>query len=150
MANTPDYSWPPMEKRKVIGTSPKRLDGPPKAAGRAKYASDKKIKDLLFGAYVTSPYAHARVKSVDTSEAEKVPGVKSTYVAVQPGSEVQWQGFEVAAVAATTEEAAREAAHRIKVDYEVLPHLVSDDDLTKVGTRGKAAGEKVQGDPDKA
>ena len=36
MANTPDYSWPPMESRKIIGKSPKRLDGPQKAAGRAK------------------------------------------------------------------------------------------------------------------
>src|SRR5215831_17912968 len=150
MANTPDYSWPPMEKRKVIGTSPKRLDGPPKAAGRAKYASDKKIKDMLFGAYVVSPYAHARVKSVDTSEAEKIPGVKSAYVAAQPGSEVQWQGFEVAAVAAVTEEIAREAARKVKVDYEVLPHFVEDDQLAKAGARGKAAGEKLQGDPDKA
>ena len=40
MANTPDYSWPPMDKRKVIGKRIKRLDGPQKAAGRAKYSSD--------------------------------------------------------------------------------------------------------------
>ena len=40
MANTPDYSWPPMEKRKVIGKRFKRLDGPAKSAGRAKYSSD--------------------------------------------------------------------------------------------------------------
>src|SRR5215475_6696146 len=119
MANTPDYSWPPMEQRKVIGTSPKRLDGPQKSAGRAKYASDQKFPNMLFGAYVHSPYAHARVKSVDTSEAEKVPGVKSTFVAAQPGSEVQWQGFEVAAVGATTDEIAREAARKVKVEYEV-------------------------------
>ena len=39
MANTPDYSWPPMDKRKVIGTSPKRLDGPQKSLGKAKYSS---------------------------------------------------------------------------------------------------------------
>jgi xanthine dehydrogenase YagR molybdenum-binding subunit len=150
MANTPDYSWPPMEKRKVIGTSPKRLDGPAKSTGRAKYASDKKLRDMLYGAYVTSPHAHARVKSVDTSEAEKVNGVKSVYVAAQPGSEVQWQGFEVAAVAAVTEEIAREAARKVKVEYEVLPHFVEDDQIAKAGARGKAAGEKLQGDPDKA
>src|SRR5947209_2041054 len=150
MANTPDYSWPPMEKRKVIGTSPKRLDAPQKSAGRAKYASDQKIPNMLYGAYVHSPYAHARIKSVDTSEAEKMNGVKSVYIAAQPGSEVQWQGFEVAAVAATTEELAREAARKVKVDYEVLPHFVEDDKLAKAGARSKAAGEKLQGDPDKA
>ena len=49
MANTPDYSWPPMESRKVIGKPPKRLDGPQKASGRAKYTSDLKMKDLLYG-----------------------------------------------------------------------------------------------------
>ena len=57
MANTPDYSWPPMETRKVIGKPLKRLDGPQKAAGRAKYSSDLKMKDLLFGAYLTCPHA---------------------------------------------------------------------------------------------
>ena len=56
MANTPDYSWPPMDHRKVIGqASPKRLDGPQKASGRAKYTSDLKMKDLLYGAYLTCP-----------------------------------------------------------------------------------------------
>src|ERR1019366_8445351 len=42
MANTPDYSWPPIGQRKVIGQRVKRLDGPVKATGRAKYASDTK------------------------------------------------------------------------------------------------------------
>ena len=150
MANTPDYHWPPVEKRKVIGKSFKRVDGPVKASGRAKYSSDHNIKGLLFGAYLTSPYAHARVTSIDTADAEKMNGVKAVHLAVKPGTEVQWQGFEVAAVAATTEEIANDAVRKIKVEYEVLPHLVKEDDLTKVGTRGKAAGEKVQGDPDKA
>jgi xanthine dehydrogenase YagR molybdenum-binding subunit len=150
MANTPDYSWPPIEQRKVIGKSPKRLDGQPKAAGRAKYSSDFNRRDLLFGAYVSSPHAHARVTKVDTSEAEKSAGVKAVHVAAPEGTEVQWEGFEIAAVAATTEEQARDGARKIKVEYEVLPHLVKDDDLSKAGTRGKAAGEKLVGDPDKA
>ncbi len=150
MANTPDYHWPPIEKRKVIGKSFKRVDGPLKSIGRAKYSSDLNARGMLFGAYLTSPYAHARVTSIDTSDAEKMAGVKAVHVMLKPGSEVQWQGFEIAAVAATTEDLATEAARRIKVEYEVLPHLVKEDDLAKVGTRGKAAGEKVQGDPDKA
>jgi xanthine dehydrogenase YagR molybdenum-binding subunit len=150
MANAPDYSWPPMEKRKVIGTSPRRLDGHDKSTGRAKYSSDKNFKGMLHGVYVTSPHAHARITAIDTSAAEKTPGVKAVFVAAQPGSEVQWQGFEIAAVAATTEEIAREAARKVKVDYEVLPHFVEEDQLAKAGTRGKAAGEKLTGDPDKA
>ncbi len=77
-------------------------------------------------------------------------GVKAVYVAAKPGSEVQWQGFEVAAVAATTEEIAREAVRKIKVDYEVLPHFVGGRSIAKAGTHAKAAGEKLTGDPDKA
>jgi len=150
MANTPDYNWPPMEKRRIIGKPYKRLDGPQKASGRAKYGSDIRPKGLLFGVYLTSPHAHARVTSIDTSAAEKSAGVKAVHVVSPAGTEVQWAGTEIAAVAATTEEAARDAVRKIKVEYEVLPHLVKEDDLAKAGARGKAAGEKVVGDPDKA
>src|SRR5215472_11280615 len=150
MANTPDYSWPPMESRKIMGKPIKRLDGPQKASGRAKYGSDYNIKGMLFAAYLTCPHAHARVTSVDTSAAEKVPGVKAVHVWSGAGKEIQWQGTEVAAVAATTEEIAKEAVRKIKVEYEVMPHFVNEADLAKAGSRGKAAGEKVTGDPDKA
>jgi xanthine dehydrogenase YagR molybdenum-binding subunit len=150
MANTPDYSWPPMEKRKVIGQRFKRLDGPQKSAGRAKYSSDMRPKDVLFGAYLTNPHAHARVKSIDTADAEKMAGVKSVYVAAPAGTEMQYQGWEIAGVAATTEEVAREAARKIKVEYEVLPHVVNEADLAKAASRAKQGGEQVVGDPDKA
>jgi xanthine dehydrogenase YagR molybdenum-binding subunit len=150
MANTPDYSWPPMEKRKMIGQRFKRLDGPAKSSGRARYASDTHPKDVLFGSYQTCPHAHARVTSVDTSAAEKINGVKAVHVAAPAGTEILYQGWEVAAVAATTEEVAREAARKIKVEYEVLPHLVNEADLGKAGARAKQGGERVVGDPDKA
>ena len=150
MANTPDYSWPPMEARKVIGTSPKRVDGPAKASGRARYSSDLNPKDLLFAVFLTCPHAHARVTSVDTSAAEKIDGVTAVLVVAPAGTEIQWQGTEVAAVAAVTEEIARDAVSAIKVDYEVLPHLVKEEDLSKAGARAKAAGEIVKGDPDTA
>jgi xanthine dehydrogenase YagR molybdenum-binding subunit len=150
MANTPVYSWPPMNTRKVIGKPLKRLDGPVKASGRAKYSSDKKFPGMLFASYLSCPHAHARVTSIDTSDAEKTPGVRAVHVIAGPGREIQWQGTEVAAVAADTEEIARDAMGKIKVDYEVLPHFVDDADLSAAGSRGKAAGEVVQGDPDKA
>src|SRR5579862_967518 len=109
MANTPDYHWPPMDQRKVIGTSPKRLDGPVKSSGRAKYSSDTKPQGMLFGAYLYSPHAHAKVNAIYTSDAEKAAGVKSVHVMAPAGTEVLYEGWEVAAVAATTEEQAREA-----------------------------------------
>jgi len=139
-----------MESRKIIGTSPKRLDGPQKASGRAKYTSDLNMKDLLYGAYLTCPHGHARVTAIDTSAVEKMNGVKAVHVIAEAGKELQWHGQEVAAVAATSEELAREAVRKIKVEYEVLPHFVNEADLAKAGSRGKAAGEKVTGDPEKA
>ena len=56
-----------------------------------------------------SPYAHARITSIDTSEAEKTPGVKAVHIIAPAGTEIQWQGMEIAAVAATTEEIANDA-----------------------------------------
>src|SRR5260370_25193458 len=109
MANTPDYSWPPKDTRKVIGTSPRRLDGPLKSTGRAKYTSDLNPKGLLIAAYLTSPHAHARITSIDTSAAEKTPGVKAVHVISPAGTEIQWAHREIAAVAATSEEVARDA-----------------------------------------
>jgi xanthine dehydrogenase YagR molybdenum-binding subunit len=150
MANTPNYAWPPMDKRKFIGKSPKRLDGPVKSSGRAKYSSDTNPKGMLFGVYLVSPHAHAKVSSIDTSAAEKSAGVKSVYVSAPAGTEVNWQGYEIAAVAATTEELARDAVRKIKVEYEVLPHLVKEDDLAKAGSRARQGAETTKGDPEKA
>ncbi len=148
--NTANYSWPPMEKRRVLGKATKRVDGAMKSTGRAKYASDFTQKDLLHGALLTSPHAHAKVTSIDTSGAEKLPGVTAVRVIASAGTELMWAGQEVASVAAETEEIAKDATRKIKVQYEVLPHLVREDDLTKAGVRAKAAGEQTKGDPDKA
>src|SRR5579863_6176321 len=145
-----DFHWPPMDTRRVMGKAHNRLDGIDKASGAAKYNSDVKPAGLLFGALLTSPYAHARVKSIDTSAAEKLPGVTAVRVISAAGKEVQWQGTEIASVSAVTEETANDAIRLIKVDYEVLPHLVREDDLAKAGNRAKAAGEQVTGDPDSA
>src|SRR5580700_2183096 len=146
----PEYSWPPMEERRVIGKPTKRRDGIEKSTGRAKYSSDQKPPGTLFGALLTSPYAHARISSIDTSEAEHMQGVTAVRVITGAGKEVQWEGTEIATVAAVTEELANDAIRKIKVQYEVLPHLVREDDLVKAGNRAKPAGEQVTGDPDKA
>ncbi|HUE04202.1 MAG TPA: xanthine dehydrogenase family protein molybdopterin-binding subunit [Bryobacteraceae bacterium] len=146
----PEYSWPPMDQRRVIGKPTKRRDGIDKSTGRAKYSSDLKPPGTLFGALLTSPYAHARITSIDTSEAEHLQGVTAVRVMTAAGKEVQWEGTEIAIVAAESEEIANDALRKIKVQYEVLPHLVHEDDLAKAGNRAKAAGEQMTGDPDKA
>ncbi len=104
---------------------------------------------MLYGKTVGSPYAHAKVISIDTSAAEKMPGVKAVKVLELPKGEVQWEGQEVAAVAATEEHLAEDAARAIKVSYEPLPHLVREDDIAKVGDRAKQTDESSDGDPDK-
>jgi xanthine dehydrogenase YagR molybdenum-binding subunit len=80
---------------------------------------------MIFGKMVRSPYAHARVVSVDLSAAEKAPGVKAVLAYVQPGAQVMYQGDPVAAVAADTEERSLDAARMIRVRYEVLPHFAN-------------------------
>jgi xanthine dehydrogenase YagR molybdenum-binding subunit len=64
-----------MDKRRVMGQKLNRLDGAVKSSGRAKYSSDLNPAGLLHAAVLGCPHAHARVTSIDTSEAERIPGV---------------------------------------------------------------------------
>src|SRR5437868_458233 len=109
----PDYSWPPQDKRRLMGKRISRLDGPDKASGRAKYNSDINPKDLLFGVLLTCPHAHAKVTSIDVGEAKALQGVTAVRVISGPGTEIQWEGTEVAAVAAVSEQIARDAVRKI-------------------------------------
>src|SRR5687767_7997714 len=67
--------WP--KKRRLLGTKIKRLDAPEKATGRAKYSYDINRPGMLHGMILRSPHAHAKIKSIDTSAAKKVPGFKA-------------------------------------------------------------------------
>ena len=146
-----DYKWPAADKRSLIGKRISRIDGPAKASGRAKYSFDVNRPGMLFGKMILSPYAHAKVTKIDTSAAEKMPGVKAVTLIWETGKEVQWAGQEIAAVAAETEEQSRDAARAIKVEYEVLPHLVTDSTPEQAGAdRSKQLSEQKTGDPDAA
>lgn len=131
---------------KVIGTRPIRHDGADKVTGRAKYANDTNFSGMLYGKILRSPHAHARIKSIDTSAAETLPGVMAVvtskdlaqvedrieemgedsvnlrYLAnnILAGDKVLYHGHPVAAVAATSQHIAEEALKLIKVDYELL------------------------------
>src|SRR4051794_23420054 len=146
----PNYNWPDMNDRRGMGKPIPRGGGIPKASGKAKYPSDQNPQGLLHAVFLTSPHAHARVRSIDTSAAEKMKGVTAVRVVSGPGTEIQWAGTEVAVVAAEKETIARDAVRAIKVDYEVLPHVVREEDLSKVGNRARPAGEQITGDPDAA
>src|SRR5438105_1343056 len=120
------YAWPAAEQRTYIGKRLSRVDGPVKVSGKAKYTYDVHRPDMLFGKVLRSPYAHAKVVSVDTAAAEKMPGVKAVHVIQGPDSEIQWAGDDVVVVAAVDESSAADAIRAIKVEYQPLPHFVND------------------------
>ena len=149
----PKYDWPEAPKRSLIGKRISRLDGPDKVTGRAKYTYDKKLKGMLYGRVIRSPHAHAKIVSIDLSAAEKMPGVKAAKIIdnMGPGTELHYAGADIAVIAATEEHLAEDAARAVVVKYEVLPHLVREEDLSKAGTeRITPAAENLTGDPNKA
>jgi xanthine dehydrogenase YagR molybdenum-binding subunit len=147
-----EYKWPDADKRTFIGKRISRIDGPHKVSGRAKYSFDINRPGMLFGKILRSPYAHARVKSIDTSAAEAMPGVKAIHIMATPGTptdELKWAGASIVALAAVDEPTAEDAMRAIKVEYEVLPHLVIDTDTKVAEQWTKVANESKVGDPDK-
>jgi xanthine dehydrogenase YagR molybdenum-binding subunit len=147
--------WP--KNPRLINTRIPRLDGLAKASGRAKYPSDERPKDLLYGVMLYSPHAHAKISAIDTSKAEKMPGVKAVHVIAKAGATLRYQGDDIAAVAAETEAQARDAVRAIDVKYDVLPHAVTETQAMAEGApqivnggnvrKGRAT---VNGDPEKA
>src|SRR5882724_9294356 len=95
-------SWP--KKRRLLGTKVQRLDGPEKATGRAKYSFDINRPGMLQAKILRCPYAHAKIKSIDTSAAEKTPGFKALYLIKKADAELFYAGDEILAIAADTEE----------------------------------------------
>jgi xanthine dehydrogenase YagR molybdenum-binding subunit len=120
------YGWPAAGQRSLIGKRISRVDGPDKVSGRAKYTYDVHRPGMLYGKVVRSPHAHAKVISVDTSAAERMPGVKGVYIIQDKGSEIHWAGDDVVVVAAVDEPTAADAALAIKVEYQPLPFFVND------------------------
>ena len=125
------------EEFKVFGRSVVRKDAIEKVKGGAKYIADIQIPSMLHARFLRSPYAHARIRSIDVTRAEALPGVKCilTYKnvpRVHPQRKLEFlldetvhhPGEEVAAVAALTPEIAEEALKLIEVEYEVLPAVI--------------------------
>ena len=144
----PDYSWPDAEHRTLIGKRISRVDSPVKVSGRAKYTYDYHGANMLFGKVLRSPYAKAKIISIDTSAAEKLPGVKAVEIIQKPGTTVQWAGDEIVAVAAVDEPTAEDAVRLIKVNYQPMSYLVSD--AEPPAGAGEAAGPMSEDDIDDA
>jgi CO/xanthine dehydrogenase Mo-binding subunit len=99
----------------------------PRYTGKAQYASRVMFPNQLFTKFVVSPHPHARIKNIDTSRAEKMPGVafiltyKNSPTTYPLPQELNFQGEVVAIVAADTEDLAEDASEMVQVEYEVLP-----------------------------
>lgn len=149
--DVPDLSWGPKDKHRLVNTRLRRADGPAKTTGTAVYTFDVSLPGMLHGRFVCSTKAHARIKSVDTSAAEKIDGVKAVISFAGNGREVRYEGEPIVAIAATTVEAAQDAVKAVKVDYEVLPHQVDAREVLKnggavMGGRGRR-GNRAAGNP---
>ncbi len=145
---------------KVIGSSVSRLDGVAKVTGKAKYADDYFEREMLIGKVLRSPYAHAKIRSIDVSKAKKLDGVEAviTYqdlpkikfaTAGHPWTfdeahrdvedrliitdKVRFCGEPVAAVVAIDEIIALKAIKLIDVEYEVLPFVMDQEEAIKEG-----------------
>ena len=140
----------PQQAFKWVGTRPVRPDGVPKVTGAAKFGADYHLPGMLYGKVLRSPHAHARIRSIDTSRAAALPGVKAVmtgadlpdhpfqYIGPERLSVNFWhvtrnimarekalyEGHAVAAVAAISMAIANRALALIDVDYEVLPHVI--------------------------
>ncbi len=146
-----DYKWPEEGKRSLIGKRISRVDGPQKVTGKAKYTFDINRPGMLFGKILRSPYAHAKITKIDISAAEKMPGVKVVRIIQDVGTEIKWAGDEIVGVAAVDEPTAEDAVRAIKVEYEKLPHFVSERELDKIPAEyRRPPTDNVKGEPDKA
>lgn len=133
----------------TVGTKEPRVDAVGKVTGQTKYVADIHRPDVLHGAMLRSPYAAARVLSIDTSRAEALDGVKAVVTAedtpknawgqtkldtyVLGNGRVRFAGDEIAAVAAVDLATAREAIKLIDVEYEELPAVTSLDEAIAEG-----------------
>ncbi len=145
-----DKKWPALGEARLLGTRIERIDGPDKVTGRAKYTYDIHRPNLAYAKFALCPHGHAKVKTIDLGAAEDTPGVLRATAIVKPGDEIRFGGQEVAVVCADTEEAAREGARRVVIEYDVLPHLVDDTTDELPASALSKPQEKTTGDPDAA
>jgi CO/xanthine dehydrogenase Mo-binding subunit len=131
---------------KVVGKATPRVEGPEKVTGRARYAADYTLPDMLWGRILRSPYPHARIVRIDTAAARALPGVHAVLSgqehpyyagrairdhAVLAVDKVRFIGDRVAAVAAETRAIAEEALALIEVEYEELPAVFDVQDALR-------------------
>ncbi|MFC2093509.1 molybdopterin cofactor-binding domain-containing protein [Bacteroidota bacterium] len=135
----------------IVGKRLPKIDAPDKATGRALYTDDLTLPNMIYGKFLLSPHAHARIISINTEKAKALPSVKVvlagadvpdiTYGTSPPRydenilakDKVRFVGDVVAAVAAVDEETCYKAIKLIDVEYEVLPAVFDPEEAMKDG-----------------
>jgi xanthine dehydrogenase YagR molybdenum-binding subunit len=148
----PLEQWPE-GPREVVGRAATRKSGPERVRGEARYTADLKLPGMLQAAILRSPYAHARVKSIDLAPALAMPGVRA---ALGPGEadgltdEAGYSGAPVAAVAADTFRQARAAIDAIEIEWEELEMLLDPDEAVRREQFTAEPRHSERGDVEKA
>ena len=133
----------------VVGQRVNRVEGFEKVTGEAKYIADIVLPGMLHGKILRSPYPHARILSIDTSKAERLPGVRAVVTAddtIKQGwgafvqdqypltfGKARYVGDEVAGVAAIDQDIAQEALELIEVEWEELPAIFDPEEAMQEG-----------------
>src|ERR1700691_1859954 len=134
---------------KAVGQPVKRVDGVAKVTGRARYAGDFDVPDMIFGRCLRSPYPSARIVSIDARQAKALPGVHAVLtgadvpdirygrlcrdVPILAKGVVRFVGDKVAAVAADSDDIAETALELIEVEYEALPAVFTAEEAMRPG-----------------
>ncbi len=139
----PDKNPKPWKKTEVVGKPLPRVDAYERVSGNAVYPSDIVLPNMLYVAILRSPYPHCIIQRIDTSAAEKMPGVRAIITGSSPEADLSWpyapevktklfddhcrfEGEEIAAVAADTIYQARDAIRSLKVTYNILPFVADE------------------------
>ena len=126
-------SWGEASESRLIGKRVTRLSGKDKVTGKAKYTFDINRPGMLYGRVLRSEVPHATVNGIDTRAAEALPGVKAVIPLIEVGKKLRYQGQEIAAVAAETDDIAKDALRLIQVDLEELSFVVTEADAMAEG-----------------
>ena len=151
---------------KIVGTRPLRPDGIDKVTGKAIYGADLYAPNMLYGCLLRINEPHAFIESIDTSNAEQLPGVKSIvtfkdFIKINPDNKsnqilencianekVLYDGHAVAAIAAVDLNTAKKALKLIKIKYKKLPFVITIEDAMKMGAPVVSVGMKNENIPD--
>jgi xanthine dehydrogenase YagR molybdenum-binding subunit len=158
----------PWKNTEVVGTRLPRIDAYERVSGTAVFPSDIVLPNMLYGAVLRSPHAHAQIKKIDAAAAEAMPGVQAILVPTSPEvRDVRWplyrgadpvpllsetcrfEGEPIAAVAAETPQQAADALRAIEIEYYVLPPVADERDALADGAPAVHDGGNRAGDPDR-